>query len=104
MAKSAKAKRTAAGSSKKAKGTKKSSSHDQDMADQTQSLSLHIGLNSVSPAHYGGWSGELTACEFDANDMAAIARAERHEADRAADAGRHARQHAGGDSRARRSS
>jgi hypothetical protein len=40
-----------------------------------KSMSLHIGLNSVSPAHYGGWSGELTACEFDANDMAAIARA-----------------------------
>ena len=36
---------------------------------------MHLGLNSVSPAHYAGWSGELTACEFDANDMAAIARA-----------------------------
>jgi metacaspase-1 len=38
-------------------------------------MSLHIGLNSVSPAHYAGWNGELTACEFDANDMAAIAKA-----------------------------
>ncbi|MDR4479158.1 MAG: caspase family protein [Nitrospira sp.] len=36
-------------------------------------LSLHIGLNAVSPAAYGGWSGELAACEFDAKDMAAIA-------------------------------
>jgi hypothetical protein len=38
-------------------------------------LSLHIGLNAVSATHYQGWSGELSACEFDANDMAAIARA-----------------------------
>ncbi len=37
-------------------------------------LSLHLGLNLVDPAHYGGWSGELAACEFDAADMAAIAR------------------------------
>jgi hypothetical protein len=36
-------------------------------------LSLHIGLNSVSRAHYGGWSGDLMACEFDANDLAALA-------------------------------
>lgn len=35
--------------------------------------SLHIGLNSVDPQHYGGWEGALTACEFDANDMAEIA-------------------------------
>jgi len=38
-------------------------------------MSLHIGLNAVSADHYGGWSGELAACEFDALDMAAIARA-----------------------------
>ena len=38
-------------------------------------LSVHIGLNAVSAAHYEGWSGELNACEFDANDMAAIAKA-----------------------------
>lgn len=37
-------------------------------------MSLHIGLNAVSPAAYGGWSGELAACEFDAKDMAAIAK------------------------------
>lgn len=36
--------------------------------------SLHIGLNSVDPDTYGGWSGDLNACEFDAHDMAAIAR------------------------------
>ncbi len=36
-------------------------------------MSLHIGLNAVSPAAYGGWSGDLAACEFDAKDMAAIA-------------------------------
>jgi len=36
--------------------------------------SLHLGLNFVDPAHYGGWDGELRACEFDANDMAAIAK------------------------------
>src|SRR5215212_10639420 len=40
-----------------------------------RALSIHIGLNAVSPAHYEGWSGELTACEFDAKDMAAVAKA-----------------------------
>jgi metacaspase-1 len=39
-----------------------------------KALSLHIGLNGVSAAAYGGWDGPLAACEFDANDMAAIAR------------------------------
>lgn len=39
-----------------------------------QALSLHLGLNAVSGAAYGGWTGPLSACEFDANDMAAIAR------------------------------
>ncbi len=37
--------------------------------------SLHIGLNSVDPATYDGWTGDLTACEFDAHDMQAICRA-----------------------------
>lgn len=37
-------------------------------------ISLHIGLNKVNPAHYGGWDGKLAACEFDAKDMQAIAR------------------------------
>jgi hypothetical protein len=40
-----------------------------------KALSVHLGLNAVSAKHYEGWSGELTACEFDARDMAAIAKA-----------------------------
>ena len=35
--------------------------------------SLHVGLNSVDPKHYGGWSGELNACEADAEDMQSLA-------------------------------
>lgn len=42
-------------------------------ARRARAMSLHIGLNAVDPKHYGGWSGPLAACEFDANDMAAIA-------------------------------
>jgi metacaspase-1 len=38
-----------------------------------RALSLHLGLNSVSPGAYAGWSGPLAACEFDAQDMAALA-------------------------------
>src|SRR5687767_5304590 len=41
----------------------------------SKGLALTIGLNSVSPAHYGGWSGDLVACEADAQDMASIAKA-----------------------------
>jgi hypothetical protein len=37
-------------------------------------LSLNIGLNGVSGAAYGGWDGPLAACEFDANDMTALAK------------------------------
>ena len=40
---------------------------------KVRGLSLHIGLNSVSASHYGGWTGPLAACEFDAKDMAALA-------------------------------
>ena len=40
-------------------------------------VSLNIGLNAVDPAHYGGWSGELAACERDATDMAALAKAQK---------------------------
>lgn len=40
-----------------------------------KALSLHIGLNAVDPKAYGGWAGPLAACEFDANDMAAISTA-----------------------------
>jgi len=36
-------------------------------------ISLHIGLNSVDPNHYGGWDGTLNACEADAKDMQALA-------------------------------
>jgi hypothetical protein len=35
---------------------------------------ITIGLNSVNPTHYAGWSGPLQACEADAEDMAAIAK------------------------------
>lgn len=35
-------------------------------------MSLHIGLNSVDPAAYGGWDGQLAACEADAADMKKI--------------------------------
>ncbi len=41
---------------------------------KAKAVSIHIGLNSVNPKHYAGWSGDLLACEFDANDMAAIAK------------------------------
>lgn len=37
--------------------------------------SLHLGLNFVDPAQYEGWDGELAACEFDAKDMLALAKA-----------------------------
>mgnify|MGYP003438751464 FL=1 len=42
-------------------------------ARKARGLSLNIGLNSVNTSHYGGWSGDLSACEFDAKDMAALA-------------------------------
>lgn len=42
----------------------------------SKGISLHIGLNFVDPDHYGGWDGELKACEFDARDMQAIAEAQ----------------------------
>ncbi len=35
--------------------------------------SLHIGLNSVDPFVYFGWSGDLAGCENDAHCMATIA-------------------------------
>jgi metacaspase-1 len=38
-------------------------------------IALTIGLNAVDPKHYAGWSGELNACEADAEDMAEIAKA-----------------------------
>ena len=44
------------------------------VAPKARAMSLHIGLNAVSATSYEGWSGPLAACEFDANDMAALAR------------------------------
>ncbi len=41
-----------------------------------QGIAVSIGLNAVDPDQYGGWSGELNACEADAQDMAAIAAAQ----------------------------
>jgi hypothetical protein len=41
---------------------------------------LAIGLNAVDPRHYQGWSGELNACEADAQDMAEIARSKKFSA------------------------
>jgi metacaspase-1 len=44
-------------------------------------VALNIGLNSVDPKHYAGWSGPLEACEADATDMAAIARSKKFSVD-----------------------
>lgn len=41
-----------------------------------RAVSLHIGVNRVDPAGYGGWSGPLSGCEADAETMESIARAE----------------------------
>ena len=41
----------------------------------TKGHSLHIGLNSVDPAAYHGWKGELFGCENDARDLEAECRA-----------------------------
>lgn len=38
-------------------------------------MSLHVGLNSVDPNSYEGWSGNLAACENDADSMQKIASA-----------------------------
>ena len=43
-------------------------------------IALTLGLNSVDPKHYGGWSGELNACEADAEDMASIAKGKKFKA------------------------
>lgn len=43
-------------------------------AGSARGLALNIGLNSVGAAHYEGWTGPLAACEFDARDMAALAK------------------------------
>jgi hypothetical protein len=38
----------------------------------THGVSLHIGLNSVDKAAYGGWDGQLVACENDARSMESL--------------------------------
>jgi metacaspase-1 len=43
-------------------------------AQNPKALSLHLGLNAVKAAAYGGWTGPLAACELDAKDMAALAK------------------------------
>jgi hypothetical protein len=45
-------------------------------AARPKGIGLHLGLNLVSAAGYAGWTGPLAACEFDARDMAAIAKAQ----------------------------
>jgi hypothetical protein len=47
----------------------------------SKGIALTIGLNSVDPNHYDGWSGDLTACEADARDMADIAKSKGFEAE-----------------------
>jgi len=61
--------------------TRKSSAAKRTAAPPTRPVkargsSVHIGLNSVDPKHYAGWSGDLVACEADAHDMAALAEAQ----------------------------
>jgi hypothetical protein len=43
----------------------------------SRGISVHIGLNRVDPKQYEGWDGELTACEADARDMQALAKAKK---------------------------
>jgi hypothetical protein len=49
--------------------------------DNQQARALAIGLNSVDPNHYNGWSGNLTGCEPDARDMTQIASAQNFKAE-----------------------
>ncbi|MGR3320709.1 MAG: D-Ala-D-Ala carboxypeptidase family metallohydrolase [Pseudooceanicola sp.] len=44
-------------------------------------MSLHVGLNSVDPAHYAGWDGALKACEADALAMQNLAAGQGFETD-----------------------
>lgn len=43
---------------------------------RAKGMSLHVGLNLVDPDQYGGWDGELKACEADAYAMQTIAESE----------------------------
>jgi hypothetical protein len=55
--------------------SKRSSTESKGSSSKARGASLHVGLNAVDPKHYEGWKGELVACEFDAHDMSAIAKA-----------------------------
>ncbi len=46
---------------------------DDAVTGSARAISLHIGINRVDPAAYGGWDGTLSGCERDAETMAAIA-------------------------------
>ena len=59
-------------------------------------ISLHVGLNSVDPAHYDGWNGALNACEFDVSLMQAIAESRGFEPTTLADRGGNRRRRHGG--------
>ncbi len=39
-----------------------------EQQNMAKGVSVHIGVNEVDPAHYGGWSGKLNACEADAEN------------------------------------
>jgi metacaspase-1 len=60
----------------KSRASKKSAATKKAAVGKATGVSLHIGLNAVNPADYSGWGGPLAACEFDARDMAAIAKAQ----------------------------
>ena len=47
-------------------------------------IALTIGLNFVDPSHYAGWDGQLSACEYDAEDMTDIAKSKGFEVQKVA--------------------
>lgn len=47
-----------------------------EFAAKPKGLSLHIGLNEIDPAHYGGSNGALSCCVKDSQDMMALAKAQ----------------------------
>ncbi|MBI5016617.1 MAG: caspase family protein [Deltaproteobacteria bacterium] len=47
------------------------------MGKNSKGVAITVGLNSVDPKHYQGWSGKLNACEADAKDMAALAKSQK---------------------------
>jgi len=56
------------------KSTRRKGARASQKRQRFRGVSIHVGLNAVDPKHYAGWSGDLMACEFDAKDMAALAR------------------------------